>query len=395
MAFKSELLRKKLKEAGKTRGFLAALTGVNERTVSRWLNDKNPPKNSDLEKIANGLGCTPHDFDSTFADEDQGGVAIHAHVSVASHNAYEMMKERYGANKKDIMELAPVLFSIVAGHALQVTEQDDALAMEAERLGFPSNGLIGSPEKANGLEIDKKASKDMKCFGLRPRNPSKAISRNLFHVAIQRLCQDIQGNVSAEHLAYTAPGEAPSAVGFIPDWDLLIKLTGEDSELAEALIKGRVRLSKCLEDHKASSDRSVGSFIRVLRKELARVDNQYNKEISENRDEGLLKLEAWRAYYANRYPDLAQEYDQIVENHCHEDGWYPSYYDEELQQLCWIEPYREDRHINEETLPEYQAKKAEFPKGFHLPMTDPIYQRFEQLEAHRRKAKAEFEGGGQ
>jgi hypothetical protein len=210
-----------------------------------------------------------------------------------------------------------------------------------------------------------------------------------------RLCLDLDETVNPEHLVKPEPGRAPSSAGFIPDVDMLTSITGGDAELIEALTKGRIRLSTCLEYYKKCEGRNVETFIDVLRQELARTDNQYQKQIAEKREEGQVKLKAWRTFYKERHPLFAQEYDQIVEAHCHEDGWYPSYYDENLKELCWVEPYREDRHINDETLPEYQAKEAEFPKMMHLPMTDPIYQRFQQLQAHRRKAKADFKEGVQ
>jgi transcriptional regulator with XRE-family HTH domain len=394
MAYKSELLRAKLKEVGRTQSFLAELTGVQVRTVSRWLNGKNPPKSSDLEKIAKALGCTPQDFDPSFADESQGKVAIHAHVSVAAHNAYELMKMRYGATQKDILELAPVLFSIVAAYALRVPDQDETLHHEATRRGLTSP-LDKSYEFANGFGIDQQASKSKKCFGLPANDPTEAETRNLFYEAILRLCLDLDETVNPEHLVKPEPGRAPSSAGFIPDVDMLTSITGGDAELIEALTKGRIRLSTCLEYYKKCEGRNVETFIDVLRQELERTDDQYQKQIAEKREEGQVKLKAWRTFYKERHPLFAQEYDQIVEAHCHEDGWYPSYYDENLKELCWVEPYREDRHINDETLPEYQAKEAEFPKMMHLPMTDPIYQRFQQLQAHRRKAKADFKEGVQ
>jgi len=120
MAFKAELLRKKLKAEGKSRDELAAAINKHKRTVSRWLAGTNPPKPKDLEAIARVLNCKPLDFDPFFADMGVGEVSIQAHVSAASHNAYELMRWRYGVSQKQIMELAPVLFAIVAGHALKV-----------------------------------------------------------------------------------------------------------------------------------------------------------------------------------------------------------------------------------------------------------------------------------
>ncbi len=393
MAFDAKLLRAKLKEAGKTQEVLAKEVNKNKRTMSRWLSGENPPSDKNLKALAKALSCAPQEFDPSFTGE--GEVAIHARVSIAAHNAYELMGLCYGVSQKDIMELAPVLFSIVAGHALRVTEQDDSLAMEAERLGWPSDRLIGNVELANGFSIDKKACEDKKCFGLPAQNPSEASPRNLFHVAIQRLCHDIQGNVNADYLVKTDPGEVPSAAGFIADLDWLIKWTGHDNALAEALTMGRVRLSKCLDAHKKGGDPSIEAFVRVMRREMQAADEKHNDKITKDRAESLIRLKAWRAFYEKRHPNLACEYNRIVEKHCHEDGWPSPYFDEEINEISWADPYREIRHINEDTLPEYQEKKAGSANEVNFFMLDPIYQRFKQLEAHRRKAKAEFEERGE
>ncbi len=126
MAFQAELLKKKLKAEGKSRGELAAELKKHKRTVSRWLAGTNPPKPKDLEAIAHVLNCKPQDFDPFFADMGLGEVSIQAHVSAASHNAYELMRWRYGVSQKQIMELAPVLFAIVAAHALKVSPSGES-----------------------------------------------------------------------------------------------------------------------------------------------------------------------------------------------------------------------------------------------------------------------------
>lgn len=61
-----------------------------------------------------------------------------------------------------------------------------------------------------------------------------------------------------------------------------------------------------------------------------------------------------------------------------------------------MDPYREDRHINEETLVEYQRLREEErseESDFDLvdPMQDPVYRRFEELKRHRSEIKKEFE----
>ena len=169
MAFKAELLKKKLKEEGKTRDELVAdlkKQGCpkHKRTVSRWLAGDNPPKAKDLEGIARALNCKPQDFDPFFADMGLGEVSIQAHVSAASHNAYELMRLRYGVTQKQIMELAPVLFAILAAHALKVPDQDNALERKARMNGRPSTQTemrrgvqdLGGKAQDVSIEVDGK-----------------------------------------------------------------------------------------------------------------------------------------------------------------------------------------------------------------------------------------------
>lgn len=389
MAFKAELLRKKLKEEGKTRKFLAEATRKTERTVSRWLNGQNPPKGKDLDLIAMALKCRPQDFDPSYVDEGTG-VAMYARVSVASHNAYEMMRLHYGVTQKSIIELAPVLFSIVASYALKVPEDDLALHNEAIRLGLSSPlPAERSYEDANGFEIDQRASTKDACFGLPASDPMEARPRNLFCEAISRLCLRLDDHVSTEFFHAADAGDAPTAAGFVPDVKLLEALTGGDAELVKALAEGRVRLSKCWEDHQKSEDPRIEEFPDIVRRELAKENDRHQTQLALKREESLSKLQAWRSYYEDLHPDLAQEYDQLVAKYCHEEGWFPDYYGEELSELFWANPYKEQRFINDDLLPDGQEA------NIFARRNSPIAKRFAELQAHRNKLKAEFQEFGE
>lgn len=389
MAFKAELLRKKLKEEGKTRKFLAQATRKTERTVSRWLNGQNPPKGKDLDLIAMALKCRPQDFDPSYADEGLG-VAMYARVSVASHNAYEMMRLRYGVTQKSIIELAPVLFSIVAGHALKVPEEDMALYREASRRGLSSPlPADRSYEGAQGFALDQRASENGACFGLPAADPVDAQPRNLFREAMSRLCLGIAEHVSTELFDNAEPGDAPSAIGFVPDIELLNTLTGGDADLIKAIVEGRLRLSQYWEEHQKSDDPSMASFPGILRRELARAIDERSTQLKRKREESLARLEAWRAYYGERHPDLAREYDEIVAAYCHADGWFPEYFGDELQELLWSDPYREERFIDKKLLP---GRSGTSELSF---TPSAIEKRFSELEAHRSKVKAKFEELGE
>jgi transcriptional regulator with XRE-family HTH domain len=382
MAFKAELLKKKLKAEGKSRDELAAKLKKHKRTVSRWLAGTNPPKPKDLEAIARVLNCKPQDFDPFFADMGLGEVSIQAHVSAASHNAYEIMRWRYGVSQKQIMELAPVLFAIMAAHALNVPAQDDALEREARMSGRPSTQMIGD-------HIDRQASKLRRCFGLASPDPNNEPSRNLFDTAIHRLSAQAADYVDARWFVGAAPGDIPGATGYFPDTDFLEEITGGDRTLVEAIVKGRIRLSSVLQEIRGHKE---GVLVEALANAIRQA---HEARIEEQRAAGLKKLKAWREFYAAHHPELAEEYDALVSQHCHEEGWYPNHYTDDDRIQSWVNPSREDRHINEDTLVEYQRLKAARTEdgaiAFVLPFQDPVYRRFEGLQQHRAQQRKQFE----
>ena len=382
MAFKASLLRKKMKDEGKTQQYLAKITGKTERTVSRWLNGGNAPKGKDLDVIAQVLKCRPQDFDPSYADEG-AGVPIYARVSVASHNAYEMMRLRYGVSYTSIVELAPVLFSIVANYALKVPDDDIAFHNEAVSRGLPSP-LPGtqSYDRALGFEIDRRAGSSGSCFGLSADDQMEALPRNLFFEAISRLSIQIGDHVSTEFFRQPEPGEAPTAAGFVPDIQLLQNLTGGDADLGKALIEGRVRLSKCREYLATFEGDTMAECAAMLRRELAKADDDHQTRLQSKREEGLAKLEAWLAYYNEMHPDEASEYNNIVNSYCHEKEWFPKYYDNELREMCWSDPFREHQFIDKNLLPDDQKNSL---------VPGPIARRLAQLENHRSLSKLKFE----
>lgn len=386
MAFKADLLKKKLKEEGTKPDELAAAIKKHKRTVRRWLAGTNPPKQKDLEAVARVLNCKPQDFDPFFADKGLGEVSIQAHVSVASHNAYELMRWRYGVSQKQIMELAPVLFAIVAGHALKVPDQDDEIA----RLAFDNR--LTDP-RLQGGHNEACASKLRKCFGLETSDPGVETSRNLFSEAMRRLSSQIEDYVDTRWFVGAAAEEAPGAAGYVPDTELVSALSGGDLKLAEAIVKGRIRLSTILQRAKEGEDPvSVETFADAIR-------HAHAQQIEELRKAGLKKLKAWRTFYEARHPDLAEEYDRLLAQHCHEEGWCPNNYTDDERIQSWVNPYQEDRHINEDTLTEYQQRRKdarEKDEGsktltFVFSHNDPVVRRFAELQRHRAQIKKQFE----
>ncbi len=391
MAFKAELLRGKLKEAGKTRAFLSEVTGRTERTVSRWLNNGPYPKDKDIEKIATALGCNPREFDPSFAPDSLGSVAIHAQVSIASHNAFAMMNFRYGVNQREIIELAPILFSIVASYAMRIPADDESLAVEAHRRGLGSPlDWLDNPD-SSGMTVsamDRKAVERNRCFGL-PAEPDREVSsRHLFCQALTRLAKASGERVNACNFVQPDPGKAPTAVGFIADSEIFENITGGDAKIQDGLLKGQVRLSPLLADLMNKKFSDGNAFRHALHRNLEKELEEYRKPLAELRKAGLVQYKAWCAFYADRHPNLAYEYEKIVAAHCHEDGWYPIDYSENDKIKFWTKPYLEERFIDETTLLEMQQKRANGECAqLH---SDPIYRRFKELQSLRDKVRHEF-----
>src|SRR3546814_9773103 len=70
----------------------------------------------------------------------------------------------YGVDEQTIIELAPVLFSIVAARAMNLPEQDAAfwkkLAIDAESLGFPPPEMFRNFTDQEGFALDEKAARN-------------------------------------------------------------------------------------------------------------------------------------------------------------------------------------------------------------------------------------------
>jgi len=375
MTFDPKKLKELLAERGITNRDLADRLAMNRRQVSRWISGENPPTEKNKQKIAEVLGCDAAVFDPSFSNE--GDVPVYAKVSTASHNAFTVMQKRFGISQKDLVELAPVLFAVVADLALKVPDVD----LERASQGYVPYWT--SADMQDGFNLcDVPAAKNRKCFGISPERPDRQVARNLFFTALERLCTSAQ-NVRV--MPTVEPGVTPTAKGFNPDVDYLHELAGHDPHLIDAVTKGRVRLTRVLDAAEQS-----GKPVRDI----------LHREVQTVRGQNLRKLEAWRSVYAEQFPAESREYEDIVAAHCHPEGWCPEHYSAAYRAECWADPFLEDRHLNEKTLSVYQqaqtSHQAKNSTGIDLvfPWTDPIYQRFEALKRHRNASKRKFQEAG-
>ncbi|KPH67137.1 helix-turn-helix transcriptional regulator [Novosphingobium sp. ST904] len=392
MAFRADLLRKKLKDENRTQKFLAGELKTTQRTVSRWLSGANAPKGKDLERIANVLNCDAREFDPSHADEG-AGILVSARVSVASHNAYEVMGHRYGVSQKAIVELAPILFSIVAARALNIPGEDLLLHDEATRRGLTSPLLGDNYQDQSGFEMDRRAASNGLCFGLKAGNPLEENPRNLFVEAMHRLTFGLADTVNLDGLVTTEAGEVPTASGSVVDVDVLRSMTGDSPELMQALASGQLRLSKCMDEFRAGGSDKVESLAAILQRHLEADTAVHRTALEARREASLGKLAAWHAAYAQDYPEMSAEYDELMQAYCHEAGWCPDWFTDDQKDELWADPFGERRFIDEDILPSFLLVRTS--SALTMPQITSIKNRIRKIEAHRSTSKAAFEEAGE
>lgn len=381
MALDREKLRALMKARGVTQKDIKKATGKDARTVSRWMSGGNIPKDRDLRIIAELLSCEPLAFYTNFVDVPDGRVAIHASVSVASYNAFEVVGLRYAVTQRDIIEIAPVLFSIVAGHALRVPEQDLNAWRAARKAGLNVH-IGGNAEEAEGFDLDQRAADQRECFGI-AADPRDATPRNLFAVALRRLCQDLNGIVDATSMYEPDAGTPLKAVGFNVDPEILSLLAEEDAERVSDFTTGRLRLP---------ARETLERFgMRAVVEEVLQQESARDAQLAEQRQESLRTLSAWQTTYAADNPELDAEYQLLAARYFEPEGHIAEGLSAEERDAVYADPFNAKRALKEGCSPYY----------FHLfGKPDPAEEaqagqvaRLQELERNRRASKRAFDKG--
>lgn len=381
MALDREKLRALMKARGVTQKDIKEATGKDARTVSRWMSGANVPKDRDLRIIAELLSCEPVAFYENFVDVPDGRVSIHASVSVASHNAFEVMGVRYGVTQRDIIEIAPVLFAILAGHAIRVPEQDLDAWRAAKNAGLYVQ-IGGNAEEQEGFDLDQRAADQRKCFGS-AADPKDATPRNLFAVALRRLCQDLKGIVDATSMPQPDAGTPLKAVGFNVDPEILSFLAQENAERVSDFTTGRLRLP---------ARESLERFgMQAVVEEVLRQENARSAKLAEQREESLGKQSAWQAAYAADNPELDAEYHCLAARYFEPEGHVAEGLSAEERDAVYADPFNARRELKEGCFPHY----------FHfLNEPDPAEEaqaeqvaRLLELERQRQASKQAFDKG--
>lgn len=378
--------RKKLKHLMKSRGItqvtLAQATGKETRTVSRWLSGNNVPKERDILRIASLLQCEPVEFYKNFVEAPNEGIALHATVSTASYNAFELMRLRYNVSQRDIIEIAPVLFSIVAAHALKVPQRDVSALSKALECGLYAS-IAGNAEEETGFQLDQKAADLAKCFGIKA-DPFTATPRNLFYHALVRLSRDVKGVVDASQMYEPEAGVALKVSGFNVDPKLLSYLTDGDEEKISAFTNGQLRMP----DRKTREEFDLAEFSKYVQRQL----NADHAGLEVQREKSLMRLKAWQEAYAAEHPQLEEEYRLLAEVYYETEGYMPQDMDGKERNDFYADPFNAKRYLKHD-VSIYGLGLRRIFKELQQPEERREVERvrrLEELELQREKSKRRF-----
>lgn len=312
MAFDKEKLKTHLSECGITQQDLATLVGKDVRTIRRWLSPKRQISSAAVEKICQALRVSPETFDPDWsgATSSSREVQIGARVSVASANGYTILKRQYGVSKKQLMELAPVMFAVIAQRALnrgkRAKQQAEKRKILARLLNFSAIDPQMSELEFMESELLNRAAEEGQIFGFDPEETANMPS-NLFSHELYELSEEVQ----AAWFKHTPWNSCPTAERFAHSEALLSEITNGDKELKSAIEKGQIDLST-MEAHlwddtntperlrwlrqqannfTLMEKRSTQKFVKFLKEEHPKAAEFYETHLIENEAQNVVSFD--------------------------------------------------------------------------------------------------------
>ena len=254
MAFNRKNLRQYMKGKGITQDNLARLIGRDIRTIRRWLSPKHRISPKAIDQICRALSIDPETLDPDWVSKNPSSqsVQIGARVSVAASNYYALLKRKYGVTQKDLIELAPVMFSIIAKRALGLSERlsEEAMALEAikERMGMLYEiDAIG--EIAETIESARRAEDNGWLFGDESDDEDYHLGINripmprLFSRELNELSKDMENKD-----LFRFHASKPTCQGHVLPISLIDELGCGNVDLREGIAAGAINLAT-MDDH--------------------------------------------------------------------------------------------------------------------------------------------------
>jgi transcriptional regulator with XRE-family HTH domain len=255
------------KEAGLTAEALADAAHVGRATITRIENGKaGATRTETVKRLASTLKCQPADL-FTPPEPDQARslfndrAPVDLSISTAAQNALELVAMRYNETRETILELAPLLFDLVARESLferserltELSARRDAVA-EMDRHFSHLGGRFLHDWQAEEVEVLEEAS-----IRKRDLRASKVLESDSIEDAFVPLDYDEEcDNPFVRHLkrriqAVHCDGDEAPSIDVWPIWrsptydigsqEALVVAQG-DEELARAILTGAIPLAR-------------------------------------------------------------------------------------------------------------------------------------------------------
>lgn len=255
-----------------SRARLAQLSGVSMRTIQRLENpalSNTTPHWTTVERLAKALQIAPGVLTGELPLPQTGKtpappqrVQVNAEIAPKARLAYDLVKSRYGVSATEIINMAPLLFVILAEGSLgwrrkKLEEAGEAIGRLDEMGNEVGYWLFGRATtvalNANTLEDESIAKADIfgdhlfsDSHGTFGDDPFDRSTGNPFAAYLRKLATDLESpgvvEVERDDLNYGSPWLR------FPDYDLcndeIEKVTNDSLNARRALETGRVRLSE-------------------------------------------------------------------------------------------------------------------------------------------------------
>ena len=316
MAFNKSEFRKQMKQKGRTIAELAAYMDKDRRTVSRYLQETvKDPKKEIIEKLCAFLGESPLDFDPTYLPAPSSYSYVGANVSTAAKNGYWLLKQRYNVSEKDILELAPLLFAIIAENAKNMPFRKLELVKRWNRENFEGGEFRANKEKIEEWEVSAQLGKADKIFG----DPELEFhqyfqgSPNIFNQYLRQLNNTfahLEFHNTQVNLMGFGVGKPPSCLGQAIDKEQISQLTGNDKDLIGAICDGIINLTcKKFKDCKSRAEK-----ISWMKREVAEFAKGELEEMSSNPKKVVRKFLLYEKYAAEELPEWGVSASKLIES---------------------------------------------------------------------------------
>ena len=249
MAFDKSKFREQMKQRGRTIAELAAYMDRDPRTVSRYLQQTTKdPKKEIIEKLCAFLGESPLNFDPNYLPAPSSYSYVGANVSTASKNGYWLLKQRYKVSEKDILELAPLIFAIIAENAKNEPFRKLEIVKRWTRENFEDGVFMARKEQLEELEVSAQLGEADMIFG-DPEFQSHQYfqgSPNIFNQYLRNLNNthaQLEFRDTEVKLMGFDVGKSPSCTGQVIDREQIKQLTDNDKDLMDAICDGIINLT--------------------------------------------------------------------------------------------------------------------------------------------------------